>query len=376
MITEHLSFKKRLLFSGMTVALIFAAGLLAEGVVRLVAPQLEFSYFSHIDRETGIGFTGGHPYSFNKWHLSERDFPADKPPGESRILALGDSITHGYGLAREAAWPKVLERDLQARESGKTYFCINGAGSGSTTHRQNQYYHTTGQRFSAEIVIVGFCMNDVRLKSVLSDVAPQSAHSPGATSAKGEKLAAAGRFTKSMEWRQTLRSSYLFAAVDLFVTEMTKRYIVPLSGQSWMYAYPYQMNCFGNMPDSNQAWVDTIETIEELHKDVASHGAQFALAAFPYQFQISDSPWDNPYGVDKSRFTVDPFEKLNAVAEKQGMLFIDLKIPFSRTRQRMLAGDEPWDPLYIDFCHPNERGQKLAGDYIYKKLLENGLINP
>ena len=115
--------------------------LLAEGVTRLVAPQLKNSYFARIDRETGIGYTGGHPYSYNKWHLIERDFPAPKPSGERRILALGDSITHGYGLARESAWPKVLERDLHMGENCKTYFCINGAGSGSTTCNDNARSH-------------------------------------------------------------------------------------------------------------------------------------------------------------------------------------------------------------------------------------------
>ncbi|MFN7146386.1 MAG: SGNH/GDSL hydrolase family protein [Myxococcota bacterium] len=38
-----------------------------------------------------------------------------KPAGTKRILALGDSVTHGWGVTEEEAWPARLEAELRQR---------------------------------------------------------------------------------------------------------------------------------------------------------------------------------------------------------------------------------------------------------------------
>lgn len=50
----------------------------------------------------------------------------------ARILCLGDSLTEGLGVAREAAWPALLEAEL--KKSGfADVVVVNGGVSGSTT---------------------------------------------------------------------------------------------------------------------------------------------------------------------------------------------------------------------------------------------------
>ena len=48
-----------------------------------------------------------------------------------RILALGDSLTHGYGLAADETFPVQLERALQ--REGHRVQVLNGGNSGDTT---------------------------------------------------------------------------------------------------------------------------------------------------------------------------------------------------------------------------------------------------
>lgn len=49
-----------------------------------------------------------------------------------KLVVLGDSITEGYGVAKEAAYPALLEKKLH--EAGKSEWTIVNAGvSGSTT---------------------------------------------------------------------------------------------------------------------------------------------------------------------------------------------------------------------------------------------------
>lgn len=50
---------------------------------------------------------------------------------ETRILAFGDSLTHGYGLAAGTEFPAVLERRL--REKGLKVTVINAGVSGDTS---------------------------------------------------------------------------------------------------------------------------------------------------------------------------------------------------------------------------------------------------
>ena len=50
---------------------------------------------------------------------------------EKKILALGDSLTEGYGIRPNYSYPTQLEQKL--KKSGKNYKVLNGGISGSTT---------------------------------------------------------------------------------------------------------------------------------------------------------------------------------------------------------------------------------------------------
>ena len=51
---------------------------------------------------------------------------------QKKLIVLGDSLTEGYGVAKDAAFPAVLEKKIH--ESGKKEWTIVNAGvSGSTT---------------------------------------------------------------------------------------------------------------------------------------------------------------------------------------------------------------------------------------------------
>jgi lysophospholipase L1-like esterase len=120
--------------------------------------------------------------------------------------------------------------------------------------------------------------------------------------------------------------------------------------------------------ESKQAWRDTLDSLARLDEAVAVDGAQLAVAAFPYQFQVGDDPRDNPYRLDKSRIRVDPFRKLHAFCDARGIPFVDLQTAFASVRAEMIVGKRTWDDLFLDYCHPNQAGQQIAAETIAQAL--------
>lgn len=50
---------------------------------------------------------------------------------QKKLLVLGDSISDGYGVARENSYPSLLEKKIQ--EAGKKWIVINASITGSTS---------------------------------------------------------------------------------------------------------------------------------------------------------------------------------------------------------------------------------------------------
>lgn len=87
--------------------------------------------------------------------------PAVAPPETAssavRLLAFGDSLTAGYGLTRNEAYPALLEQKLLAR--GYTVTVMNSGVSGETSAggvRRAEFIRRTG----ADIVLLGLGAND------------------------------------------------------------------------------------------------------------------------------------------------------------------------------------------------------------------------
>ncbi|PIS12141.1 MAG: arylesterase [Bdellovibrio sp. CG10_big_fil_rev_8_21_14_0_10_47_8] len=53
-----------------------------------------------------------------------------------RLIILGDSLTEGYGVAKEKAFPALLEKKFQ--ENGKAWIVVNSGVSGSTSASAEQ----------------------------------------------------------------------------------------------------------------------------------------------------------------------------------------------------------------------------------------------
>jgi acyl-CoA thioesterase-1 len=74
------------------------------------------------------------------------------------ILVFGDSLSAGYGIAREASWPSLLQREL--RQNHAQYKVVNASISGETTAGGLRRIGKALLEHQPEIVIIELGAND------------------------------------------------------------------------------------------------------------------------------------------------------------------------------------------------------------------------
>ena len=99
----------------------------------------------------------GHLHVHNRDGMRVRgDFPP-KRPGTFRILALGDSLTYGYGTAEQDTYPKVLETLLNDTFRVEV---LNLGVSGAQSEDISRILQRKLPLLQPDLIIYGMCLND------------------------------------------------------------------------------------------------------------------------------------------------------------------------------------------------------------------------
>ncbi|MEO6598153.1 MAG: GDSL-type esterase/lipase family protein [Planctomycetota bacterium] len=102
------------------------------------------------------------------------DLTVEKPPGERRILCLGDSFTFAWGIPEELGWVRLLEGEL--RKSNGNVRTVNCGACGTVC--VDEYWWALQHRFhvlSPDAVIMTLCLNDLIASSGLNLLGPSPA---------------------------------------------------------------------------------------------------------------------------------------------------------------------------------------------------------
>ena len=111
-----------------------------------------------LDSKVLYGLNPKHP-EINSIGLRSDEVEIPKPKGTFRILVLGDSVTFGFGVAQDKAFPSRLQAILKKKM--RRVEVINAGVSGYTAYNEVEYYLSEGRKLAPDVVIVGFCLNDV-----------------------------------------------------------------------------------------------------------------------------------------------------------------------------------------------------------------------
>ncbi|HXY40203.1 MAG TPA: GDSL-type esterase/lipase family protein, partial [Vicinamibacteria bacterium] len=108
-------------------------------------------------KSTAVGWPPWEDY--NTEGLRDTEHRPEKRSGSWRIACLGDSVTLGWGIRRQEAWPHALE-DLGAA-SDRDLEVMNVALGGWSTRQELIAYRRIVRRYHPDQVLLGICLNDV-----------------------------------------------------------------------------------------------------------------------------------------------------------------------------------------------------------------------
>src|SRR5712691_8514896 len=266
-----------LALSAATTALVLG---LAEGVCRLFDhPPPSRPVASYITVWNDGEFytvksaaTGWPPWEdYNRDGVRDREHALAKRPGVRRVMVLGDSVTLGYGLRPEEAFPQVLQDLLDAR--GMEAEVFNVAFSGWSTRQERIAYERIGRKYHPDDVLVAVCLNDI------PEIHNNLARPPRILQALHRHSALVRRLVGA-------RRREVHDVEELF-----------------------------NDPDSpsvGEAFAQFFEELRQLRGEVEADGGRFGLAVLPFRMQL-DTPG-----------TPSVQERIAAFCAGQGIPFLDL----------------------------------------------------
>src|SRR5688572_3025885 len=88
----------------------------------------------------------------------ERDWTYQKPEGEFRVIALGDSHTQGYEVSQHETYARVAERYLNRRNIEARV--LNTGISGFSTAEAMLFLENEGMKYNPDVIVLGFFGND------------------------------------------------------------------------------------------------------------------------------------------------------------------------------------------------------------------------
>lgn len=100
-------------------------------------------------------------YRVNAHGMRNPDVEEEKPAGVRRVAVLGDSIAFGYWVAEQDAFPARLGGMLQ-QAGAKGVAVLNFGVPGYNLEQEAERLRSGALRFAPDLVIVAFCLNDLR----------------------------------------------------------------------------------------------------------------------------------------------------------------------------------------------------------------------
>jgi lysophospholipase L1-like esterase len=116
--------------------------------------QLKANSTAPLDQGRMTGFIA------NGDRMRNPEVPVERGPKDFRLLALGDSVTFGWGVRYEDAYPTLLADLLREALPGREIHVMNASCSGYSAHQGLELLRRRGLKYRPDVVTIWFGWND------------------------------------------------------------------------------------------------------------------------------------------------------------------------------------------------------------------------
>jgi len=350
---------------------------LLEVTVRLLKPQDPDFYnsenFVRFDPVPGelqnIPNSAGHytgvPVRINSIGLRDREVDVPKPSGVFRVLAIGDSVTFGFGVHVEDSYPKRLEALLNAsRNNGANRVeVLNAAVPGTALVSYLKTLRAEGSILQPDLILVGIVLNDIMDYDAV--FAPSA---PARRSMVGTRL------------RELNRALLLHSHLYLLSYISLKSFLIQIGAFDINSAYDFDFLAV-RPPTERQAraWASSLKIISQMVNAARDLGVPIVLVVFPLAVQIDKQTLDLfrrslNLTLDDSALDGIPQQRLGEFARAHKVPLIDLLPSFRKFDSRALFLSNR--SISHDWAHPSPAGHDLAAMEILAALQQLELLPP
>ena len=267
-----------------------------------------------------------------------------KPAGAFRIMTTGDAFTSAEGVDTDRAWPRLLERDLRARDTERTTQVMNFAITGYGPNQYAATVRTYAPHIKPDIILMEIFTNDYE-----------------------DILTSDDDFRRSIGFGQPnpygLRSTVGLQQLSQFVrNKFSRRLQAGFSGQPTAEA-----SLFSDAPAFDPKRPGLAESrrlmrarLEEIRAVAKRVHARIILAMFPSSLQICRRA-DLAYATNNLALADPelPQRMTRSIADSLGLTYVDLR--------PVLRAPGPC-PYQRNNFHFTQRGHELVASYFSKLL--------
>lgn len=269
----------------------------------------------------------GVEYRTNSLGYRDDEIPIEKPAGEYRILALGDSILFGEGVAFEDTATQRIEAELRRLLPSRSVQVINTAVAGYNFYQYRVITEGEGARLDPDLVLIGLCKNDLVAEADIEIL----------------RELAETRLDYRRDLHARVRSwSGLLHLLDGVVARVRARIGIPV---------PQALE-FERQDTAKAAWDYSEQQLASVAAYTRERGIPLLVAAFPTRDEAATGRIRTP------------MERFARAVEGQGQHFLDLQADFVE------AGEED---LFLESVHPTAGGHGIAARAILRILEQRGL---
>jgi lysophospholipase L1-like esterase len=307
-----------------------------EAVLRVMAPPADTpglfvkvpSQREWSGRPYARGLHAGVPVAFNTLGLRDAERTQRAAPGTIRILALGDSVTFGMGVAQEETYPRQAERLLSERRGAPVEVLNMGMPGYNSVHQLAQL-RELGLALDPKVIVVGFLYNDIT-----------------PSSAQREQVS---RRPEDLSLKRRVKSGINATTVWLKKNSMFFAWLTPRMGSALR---PLGVKGFGQVGEikdryveSNPHWQRTRSALAEMKRLAEHRGAEFVLMIIPAMTKFTDETYP----------IREYHQAMAAFCRESEMKCLDLLPAFWG-----LDGTEMW--ISPTDGHPDARGQRIIAE--------------